>query len=167
MATSNRLSVRGLDWLLSRFGLPRTRAHADELRSSSTRLHDRAGDLQPASDKLGRLLFEVSVQLNAFAPEGIFREIGGRVARLPDRGRHAPRDGREPPFRSFRKLKARAGVDPFLACTALRTRTKILPGQSGTRLPTIPVLQLKRWILGGSATPPSSTFDVYHEETSP
>jgi len=67
LAMSRWLPIRLAGWLLGRCGR-RAEAHFEQLSTSSARLHDREADLQAASDKLGKLLFEVQIRLIVTAP---------------------------------------------------------------------------------------------------
>jgi hypothetical protein len=69
MAMSRRSIVRIVAWLLGRCGRPaEAGSHGDALSTSSTHLHDREDELQAASDKIGRLLFEANIRVIVSGP---------------------------------------------------------------------------------------------------
>jgi len=83
MAMSRKPAIRFLGWL---FGLLGGRADApppgNELTVTSTRLHDREADLQAASDKLGRLLFETRILLIVAGPEEVAFEAKQKLREM-------------------------------------------------------------------------------------
>ncbi|MBI3464571.1 MAG: hypothetical protein HY000_16185, partial [Planctomycetes bacterium] len=67
-AMSRAFPVRGAAFLLSFFAAKVTSSD-DALTTSGTRLHDREEDLQAASDKLGRLLFDARIRISVSGPK--------------------------------------------------------------------------------------------------
>ena len=84
-------------WVLTRsVSHGETLPHRADLDMSASRLHERESDLQAASDKLGRLLFEASIRVSVTAPEQagheahrILRNIGNFSITLGKPGVHA------------------------------------------------------------------------------
>lgn len=58
--------------------------HGDTLSTSSTRLHDREDELQASADKLGKLLFEVSIRVTVTGPRDA--DVEARSRNLAIRG---------------------------------------------------------------------------------
>lgn len=83
LALSHARTLRVLARLLAHAAGPAV-AHgpAETLTISSGRFHERELDLQAASDKLGRLLFEVRIRLAVFGPPGRADEAAARLREM-------------------------------------------------------------------------------------
>lgn len=141
-ATSPWPPLRVLAWLFARaFREHVPQSSTDPLAVSSSRLHEREEDLQAASDKLGRLLFEARIQLTVAAPKGKgrlarrrLREIAGSFGQFS-----SPRLG------SF-KVRYRGFLTRWLPCTTFLLSTEELatlwhPPTLSVRAPTLATVE--------------------------
>lgn len=72
LALSPHVPVRVLGWFLGRLGKRHeASAQSDPLHTSASHAHEREQDVQAASDKLGRHLFEATIRLTVAGPEDL------------------------------------------------------------------------------------------------
>ena len=108
LALSRAWPLRVMGWLLSRLAHQGGAIELRPLDTSGSRQHDREEDLQSASDKLGKLLFETSLRIRVAGADGKdarrrVREVAGAFGQFNSRhaGFHLGRVRKEP--RRFRE----------------------------------------------------------------
>ncbi|MBI3461437.1 MAG: DUF87 domain-containing protein [Planctomycetes bacterium] len=146
-AMSRLIHVRAAGFMLGLFGRRGERVNDDALTTSATRLHDREEDLQAASDKLGRLLFDARIRLSVSGPKEAkslarrkLREMAGAFGQFS-----LPRSG------SFRLCRCSR---PFLLSTE-EAATLWHPPTAAVRAPAMAVVESRE--LEAPVTLPGAT----------
>ncbi len=82
LATSRWLPIRFLGFLMTRLARRSGEPEMKALDTSGSRLHEREEDLQGASEKAGKLLFEARVSISVTAPNAAAQDAKGKLLEL-------------------------------------------------------------------------------------